>query len=95
MSNKHCPFHFEGVPWDYGVFLIKFGHIVDCYAELCCRWFFKEWVKIFCIVYSVDVCDAESTLWLKTISSIEIISTSAKHKKRITESLLEVVRASF
>ena len=49
MSNKHCPFHFEGVPWDYGVFLIKFGHIVDCYPELCCRWFFKEWVKIFCI----------------------------------------------
>ena len=57
--------------------------------------FSKNELKSSVFVYSVEVCDAESTLWLKTISSSEIISASAKHKKRITESLLEVVRASF
>ena len=57
--------------------------------------FSKNELKSSVFVYSVDVCDAESTLWLKTISSSEIISASTKYKERMTESLLEIVRALF
>ena len=53
--------------------------------------FSKNELKSSVFVYSVDVCDAESTLWLKTVSSSEIIAASTEHKERITESILEVV----
>ena len=53
--------------------------------------FSKNELKSSVFVYSVDVCDAESTLWLKTVSSSEITAASTEHKERITESILEVV----
>ena len=45
--------------------------------------FSKNELKSSVFVYSVDVCDAESTLWLKTVSSSEIIAASTEHKERL------------